>query len=369
MRKPSNLVRNYVRPFLGARERKGIVTVAGEIWAAYRAYGVFPEHYFRLALYLKGIEGDVRDYLPKAVLYPVQQALNGSRFPPVVSDKALFGRTMRSHGIPCVAELFTIEANGDLRDADGAPLDVAEAEARIRSVGGRAFVKPASGLGGQGTTIFEVGRDRMDDLLARRERCLVQPVIMQHPLLAALYSGSVNTVRIDTFLADGTCRHNGAVLRLGAGGNIVDNAGQGGIVVPIDLETGELQPAGRQKPYFSTVFHTHHPDTGIAFSSVIVPFWPEVLAIVRRGAEALQPLRSLGWDIAVTADGPVVIEANAFWGAEHFQLGRGLRHTPIGQMVIEWLRTDEPGKERLASSSLTPADPPAARAGAVRPGR
>jgi hypothetical protein len=369
VRKLSNLVRNYVRPFRRARDRKGIATVAGEVWTAYRTYGVFPEHYFRLALYLEGIEGEVRDFLPKAVLYPVQQALNGSRFPPVVSDKALFGRTMRSHGIPSVAELFTVEADGELRDTDGAPIDAAEAEARIRAVGGKAFVKPASGLGGQGTRIFEPGLDRMEDLLARGERCLVQPVIVQHPVLAELYPGSVNTVRIDTLLDNGECHHNGAVLRLGLGGNIVDNAGQGGLVVPIDPETGALRPLGRRKPYFSTEFYTRHPDTGVVFSAVTVPFWPEVLAIVRRGAEALQPLRSLGWDIAVTAEGPVVIEANAFWGAEHFQLGRGLRHTPIGQMVLERLRMDGGGKEGFARSSVTPADPPAARGDAAPPGR
>jgi hypothetical protein len=369
VRKLSNLARNYVRPFLGARERKGIVTVAGEIWAAYRAYGVFPEHYFRLALYLKAIREDVREYMPKAVIYPLQATLNGSRFPTAVTDKVLFRRIMQQHEIPCVAELFVIEAGGEIVDLGGRSLDLEEAEERIRSAGGRVFLKAVDGLGGQGAGIFDITRDRLADLRSRGGRCLVQSVIEQHPILASLYPGSVNTVRIDTLLADGDCHHNVAVLRLGAGGSVVDNATQGGLVVPIDLTNGSLQSVGRRKPYFSTDFYTCHPDTGVRFAAIALPYWQELLAVVRAGAEALRPLGTLGWDVAITPKGPLIVEANASWNTEAFQLGQGLRHTMIGQMALDRLSTGALGTGRSVLPPVTPADLPAARDGAVRPGR
>jgi hypothetical protein len=369
VRKMSNFVRNYLRPFLLARKRKGLATIAREIWGSYRGYGVFPEHYFRLGLYLESVKGDVRDYMPKAVIYPLQAILNGSRFPPAVTDKVLFRRIMQEHAIPCVTELFVIEAGGEIVDFGGRSLDLEEVGERIRSAGGRVFLKAVDGLGGQGAGIFDITRDRLTDLRSRGGRCLVQPVIEQHPILASLYPSSVNTVRIDTLLTDGECHHNVAVLRLGAGGSVVDNATQGGLVVPIDLANGSLRPVGRRKPYFSTDFYTRHPDTGVGFAAIILPYWQELLAVVRAGAEALRPLGTLGWDVAITSEGPLIVEANASWNTEAFQLGQGLRHTVIGQMALDRLRIGELGIGRPDPPAVTPADPPADRAGAVPPGR
>lgn len=44
--------------------------------------------------------------------------------------------------------------------------------------------------------------------------------------------------------------------------------------------------------------------------------WEEAFALVRGAAPHFLPLRTLGWDIAITPDGPMIIEANAHWGAE-----------------------------------------------------
>ncbi len=47
-----------------------------------------------------------------------------------------------------------------------------------------------------------------------------------------------------------------------------------------------------------------------------VPMWDEACALVRDAAPHFLPLRTLGWDIAITPGGPMIIEANAHWGAE-----------------------------------------------------
>jgi len=55
-----------------------------------------------------------------------------------------------------------------------------------------------------------------------------------------------------------------------------------------------------------------HPETGVTFSGFQLPFWAEVCALARRAARAFLPIRTIGWDFAMTAGGPCLIEGN-FW--------------------------------------------------------
>jgi len=40
--------------------------------------------------------------------------------------------------------------------------------------------------------------------------------------------------------------------------------------------------------------------------------WEEVLDLARSSARAFAPVRTVGWDVAVTPSGPVLVEGN-FW--------------------------------------------------------
>ena len=47
-----------------------------------------------------------------------------------------------------------------------------------------------------------------------------------------------------------------------------------------------------------------------------IPWWTEAVELVCGAALRFPALRTLGWDVAITPDGPRVIEANAHWGPE-----------------------------------------------------
>lgn len=44
-----------------------------------------------------------------------------------------------------------------------------------------------------------------------------------------------------------------------------------------------------------------------------VPMWEQCVALVLDAQQAFAPLRTIGWDVAVTGNGPVLIEGNVFW--------------------------------------------------------
>jgi hypothetical protein len=351
--------RFYLRPFLASAGRKRLDRVLGELVACHRHYGVAPRQYFHLALYERQAGTDVTAYVPRRILYDWQANLNRIPELTLVRDKRAFRARMQAHGLPCIAELFAIAPDGTCTGPDDRPICADGAQRLIQSAGGRVFVKPVGNFGGSGGHVFDLGRHDFADLLRPGGPRIVQPLLRQHPVLDALYPRSVNTVRIDTLLDGDAVRTSAATLRLGMGGARVDNLSRGGLTVPIDLATGRLAGPGRRMPCFATRFYPRHPDTGVRFESLALPHWPRVRDLVERGARALAPLGTLGWDVALTAEGPVLVEANANWGEDLFQLNRGLRDTPAGRRALEWYRNADPrppaGRVSAAADGSRPA--------------
>jgi hypothetical protein len=56
-----------------------------------------------------------------------------------------------------------------------------------------------------------------------------------------------------------------------------------------------------------------HPRSGVPMEGFGLPCWREACALALRAADAFPELRALGLDVAPTAEGPALIEANAWW--------------------------------------------------------
>jgi hypothetical protein len=348
--------RHYLRPLKACEQRKPAARIVRELFLYWRHYRLPPKQYFLLGLCDARTGEDVTAYLPRRIVYAWQASCNDHPEIALLHDKRAFRRLMEANGVPCVRELFTIDAAGVLRDDDGSVLDAADARDRVAAVGGRAFVKPIDDHGGLGCALIDLDADGLKALQVPGQPRLVQPVIVQHPAIARLYPGSINTVRIETHhAADGRIRTSCAGLRVGAGGRVVDNMSRGGLAAPIDIATGRLGHHARRMPRFGMRYHENHPDTDQPFGAITVPGWEGILAIVERAAELLRPLGAIGWDVVVTADGPVILEANANWGEDLFQLGQPLRDTDLGRTILDWHR----GLSRPDETGIAPPPLPA----------
>lgn len=158
---------------------------------------------------------------------------------------------------------------------------------------------------------------------------LVQPQLKNVRQLAASGSGALCTVRLATCLhPDGHCELLPPVLRLGSGNGIVDNLQGGGMAAPLNPLTGQIcGPAVRFRAGGRVERLEVHPDSGVALRSITVPEWETVVqtAVAAQGAFRHWPF--VGWDIAVTEAGVVLVEGNAVWGTEVTQLPTGV---PLG---------------------------------------
>lgn len=192
----------------------------------------------------------------------------------------------------------------DLRDVDDAALTAFLARHP------RVLAKPNEGHGGGGIDLHEVGPD-VDVAAFRAEvtakgQTVLDEFIVQHPEMSALYPDAVNTVRLITFLdGEGRVHLLAAVLRIG-NGDVIDNFASGGMFTMLDDEGVALYPGVDKN---SNVYR-EHPATGTPIVGFQVPQYDRVLDLVASLARRTPEAPYVGWDIAITANGPVVIEGN-----------------------------------------------------------
>lgn len=183
------------------------------------------------------------------------------------------------------------------------------------------IVKPEDGLCGKGVekrTVPEKDAAAVFEELCASRQTLAEEVLKQHPEVNALYAGSINTVRLVTMLDDKGAPHLlYAAMRMGSGGAVVDNFNHGGMVIPADPERGTLQGVAVNK---AGAAFSAHPDTGVKFDGYPLPFWPECRGLAFQAAKKIPRVRLVGWDLAITPEGPVLVEGNHYPGHDIYQL-------------------------------------------------
>jgi Sugar-transfer associated ATP-grasp len=145
---------------------------------------------------------------------------------------------------------------------------------------------------------------------------LVQERLFNHPDIAALGLPSLATLRVLTYGAGDDIRIARAALKFPVGRKGVDNYHAGGIAAPVDLESGRVGPGVDAS---GMEWLSSHPETGQRFEGLIVPHWNEVLTQARRAAMSMPEFRCVGWDIAVTPGGVIILEGNSVWATELVQ--------------------------------------------------
>ena len=114
-----------------------------------------------------------------------------------------------------------------------------------------------------------------------------------------------------------------AVLKLPSRDNVADQFWRpGNIACDVDPDTGKILRA-RTKDRLGTADHEIHPTTGVPLVGETLPMWDRVIALARTCAPVFAPVRYQSMDIAISGDGPVLIEINTGGGFDLPQLASG----------------------------------------------
>jgi len=341
-----------VRPVIAARRLRTLVSVSTR---AADAYGISRIGAARAALRLRRRNGfELEEALIEGVLDPAmddreryahigrttrraaQARLNPISLEPFTEEKLIFYDYCQASGIPVPEVYGAVGRAGGWSRLSGRVISGREAfSAFLAEIPGDFVVKPTFGLLGQGVRVLtranggltDLGGSPVDAAVLHDEICadpqfalhVVQERLRNHPAIEEIAGSPVlQTLRLTTIVRpDGSVLVVGGTLKLAVGTGDTDNFHDGETgngYCFLSLDEGELGPLRLLAPEgFGVRLTPTVPGTGAQVAGRRIPFVEESCRLVRRAAPLFLPMRTLGWDVALTPDGPVVIEANNWW--------------------------------------------------------
>lgn len=196
---------------------------------------------------------------------------------------------------------------------------------------GKLIIKPNDAALGSGIFLADINSEeeakelfgRILNSNIRGGYCIVEQRVIQSDSMAVWNPTSVNTVRLSTFLTKKGFFVLSAMMRNGRAGQVVDNAGHGGVAASMDTETGIIITDGIDK---MLNHYTEHPNSKVKYKGFQIPRWEELLKTAEDAHRMIPQHIYIGWDFALTDDGWVVIEGN--WGeliAQQSSMGVGFK--------------------------------------------
>lgn len=258
----------------------------------------------------KSTEEEKGTWAGTGYMYEYQLFMNPRKFRSYLEDKAVFdkmyGKFMHHMAIP-VEDLET---------------KTSLAEQLLANRSGKIFFKNRGGNCGKNTGVTAtkgLTPQTLVQYMKTNHYDMAEEFVEQHEDISKLAPTALNTVRIFTQLRpDNTVDILGCRLRISVHG-ITDNLAGGNVAAVIDPETGIIIGKG----VYSDITKTDeefHPVTNLRIPGTQIPYWQECLALVREAALVNTDNRSIGWDLAITSNGPDLIEGNREWCKLLYQL-------------------------------------------------
>lgn len=183
----------------------------------------------------------------------------------------------------------------------------------------KLIYKPVENAQGKGIKVFS----QLDDLQhvyesiqKASEKAIIEEWILQHPALSTMYNKAINCLRIITFYNNGNVTFLAGGVTWGNGMDIA-NVCASGIVSPVNFENGVLEKPAAD---FSGRIYEKHPITGASLVGFELPFWKETKLMLEAAAAEIPQVAYIGWDIAITPTGPILIEGNTTPGYKYYQI-------------------------------------------------
>jgi len=338
--------------YKNSKNKKPLKQIKKEINLCKKYWKCYPLHYFRYDLYeidKQLTEEELINYIPEFFFYRLFLPYHDSRkYATLIEEKNITEQIFRSLDIDQPKTLYKL-INNNLYDMDMKKQSLENFKDALEfSEYPKLFMKPVNGKGGNGIYVFHrqedgVYKTKGGEVLSKElieksgynSDYIIQLAVNQDKRIADIYPKSVNTFRVATENKNGSAKVLCSTLRVGKNDNEVDNGDQNGLVLRVDIATGRIKETAvtRKGEKFSA-----HPDTGFIFKNYETPDWEKVKAFAVDSANKLAQFTYLGWDIALSEDGPLAIETNMAFGLDHFQacVG-GLREVfSIGNPNFYW---------------------------------
>lgn len=271
------------------------------------------------------------DYLDNEPLKKRYAAITSQEARQLADDKIKFFEHCSAHGIATaniVALITKAAPNGST-----IPHVLAASDLERLLVPGEYFVKPSNGSHGKGTFSLSVTATGLrwsggnsgsfadlarycEEALAFTRALIVQPKLANHHVIRNITQAKgLSTIRVVTIRNAGQIDVIAGAVRIVVGESDVDNfshGASGNLVAGVDVDSGKMITSigSRSRSWPAMMHVAKHPQSGASIVGVQLPYWREVLELVKRAHTTIPGLHTVGWDVAILESGPVIVEAN-----------------------------------------------------------
>lgn len=310
--------------------KKSPFTCLKEVIMLFNYWDAFPDSYFRFGMFLKEYndKDKMKSFVPQGAYYRYSTDKDVC-YHILIDDKIIFHDIMTQYGLPVPKRYFTFR-EGVFRQGADLITDM-EVDTILKGISDeRIFVKKFTGGAASGVSIFTkkedgVYVDKDGDIVNAamirnkyaNQDFFFEKQIIQETVLSQFNPDTVNTIRVLTYKN----KVISATVRFGGKGEYVDNVSANGVAVSLDIETGVLGDYGMKM--YSTIEHFYeHPNSRLKFKNTKVTQWFEVKRLVEKTLKYMPYYKSVGFDVATTENGPVIIEINTGAGINLSQMGK-----------------------------------------------
>lgn len=289
------------------------------------------EEYFDLRLFDEaGLEGqDKRAFVGMRACKQIGiEANRNEHWFSVVSDKLNFYTLMNGLGLPTIRQkafyhpVQNYPALGMLRN--GADIAAFLREPANLPVFGKPCASSLSlgtvaidGYDGESDSVVLAGGRNVpvetvvhDIVTHYRTGYMLQEKLEPHADLARLTGPRIGTIRVYTMFGANGPEVFRTCWKVPAGTNMADNFWRkGNMLAALDQETGTIRRVIRGYG-LGQIEVEDHPDTGARLVGAAIPGWNDILNLARWACRVCWQVPFIGWDIAMTVRGPVLVEAN-----------------------------------------------------------
>jgi len=256
----------------------------------------------------------------------LQKKLNPASFVQMTESKTYFYKLCEQKGIPTPKIFFYINKESSSNTRKQIVTDV---KYQLNSLSdGNFIVKPSSGTHGKGIFFFSKKAEEFQIIGAKTftldsftyhlgALCYLHDYIIQEritnhtDILSFAPSDALQTLRVNSLIIDGECSIIFCLFKQAGYGQLVDNFNMGqnkSTLWVVDSKTGQLVQG-----YQINENGYGHKEVLNFKKNICLPFWSETLELVRSASKQFLPLRTVGWDVAITNKGPIIIEGNCFF--------------------------------------------------------
>ena len=260
-----------------------------------------------------------------------------------MSDKALFAKCCAANRVPHVQTLAIVKQDQTVWNVDP------------KCINFDLFCKHQKGKGAIGAEAFRyVGPDQFrnkDGVVCslleitshlranpQGKSVLIQRWLRNHESISDLARDSLITFRVITCLNEyGEIEVTDAMLRI-----LVDleptwrpAVRDDEFATPIDLATGKLGLLTGDDMRTCCVRYRNHPVTNAKVDGRVIEHWPAIAAMATRCHAAFSHRLMIGWDIALTPNGPIMLEGNTKFDVMLLQRvhDRAAGHSRFGELL------------------------------------